>query len=82
MSFKSSHYKNQDSYRKVNNKYKSSYRLKTGAFKWRRKWTPEEINKVLEHNIPDTELSKELNRSVNAIQRKRWEYKYTSKLDF
>lgn len=75
MSFSSSKYVDYEKYRKAREKHKSKYRLKTGAFKWKRRWSDNEVRRVLEHNIPDRELSKEIEHSVTAIQKKRWEMK-------
>ena len=38
-------------------------------------WNVKDIRMVLEHNIPDSELSKVLGRSVQAIQHVRLKYK-------
>ncbi len=37
----------------------------------KRRWTPEEVAQVMEHSIPDSELSKKIKRSVKSIQEKR-----------
>ncbi|MCD8085504.1 MAG: hypothetical protein LUF28_04130 [Clostridiales bacterium] len=36
-----------------------------------RPWTPEESQLVLEHSIPDSELSQKIQRSLKSIQGKR-----------
>lgn len=41
------------------------------AFMPRKKWTTEEELMVLEHKIPDSELSELINHSVGSIQTKR-----------
>lgn len=48
------------------------YHEKTGCGQYpRRRWTVEEEHRVLDHTISDRELSKEIHRSLNAIQMKR-----------
>lgn len=72
MSFKTSMYTDREKFREVTKKYKRRYRARTGANRYGRKnWTKEEDIKVLEHNISDRELSKEILRSVGAIQHRR-----------
>lgn len=38
----------------------------------RQRWSDDEINMVLRHEVSDTELSKMIGRSVRAIQIMRW----------
>lgn len=76
MSFKTSLYKNREKFREVTKKYKRRYRARTGANRYGRKsWTIEDDRRVLEHNISDRELSKEILRSVGAIQHRRYRLK-------
>ena len=39
------------------------------------RWNEDMIKLIIEHNFTDTELSEILGKSVNAIQKKRWEVK-------
>lgn len=41
------------------------------------KWTEDEISAAIEHEIPDSELSKQIGRSVAAIQMVRYKYNKT-----
>ncbi len=47
------------------------YYGKTACLYPMRRWTPEEVARVMEHSIPDSELSQELQRSLKSIQEKR-----------
>lgn len=38
-------------------------------------WTSREIEEVLAHDIPDRELARKLNRTIQSIQMKRWRLK-------
>ena len=65
-------YKDRDVGRQKLNEYKSRYRLSHGANEYkRRKWTKEEDELIIAHNISDTEISKQINRSVGSIQTHR-----------
>jgi len=66
-------YKNMDKYRKTKKEQSTRYRLRTGAFLYpRRPWEEWEDELVLEHSYKDTELAVKLERSVQAIQNRRW----------
>ncbi|MCD7784003.1 MAG: hypothetical protein LUH18_00200 [Oscillospiraceae bacterium] len=47
------------------------YYGKTANLYPKRAWTEEEIKLVLEHSIPDSELSAKIERSLKSIQEKR-----------
>ncbi|MCD8119076.1 MAG: hypothetical protein LUE29_06310 [Lachnospiraceae bacterium] len=47
------------------------YYAKTANIYPARPWTEEEIQMVMEHSIPDSELSEKLGRSMKSIQEKR-----------
>ncbi|MCD8007013.1 MAG: hypothetical protein LUF29_08655 [Oscillospiraceae bacterium] len=47
------------------------YYAKTANLYSRRAWTEEETQLVMEHSIPDSELSVKLGRSLKGIQEKR-----------
>ncbi|MCD8107016.1 MAG: hypothetical protein LUE20_03505 [Oscillospiraceae bacterium] len=47
------------------------YYAKTSCLYPRHPWTAEETARVMEHSIPDSELSAEIHRSVKSIQQKR-----------
>lgn len=53
--------------------YNKKYYGRTANKYERRFWKEPEIEAVLERKYTDTELSEMLQRSVGAIQRKRWE---------
>lgn len=82
MSFKTSGYKrdnpvNREHFRIIKRGANKRYYAKTALYK-PRNWTSEECDMVLEHSMPDTELSKKIKRSVRAIQvmRSRLKKKY------
>lgn len=75
MSFSSTKYKDRNKYIEAREKYKSKYRMKTGAFKWWSRFNDNEVRMIMEHSISDRELSEKIKHSVSSIQRKRWEMK-------
>ncbi len=50
---------------------KKRYYGKTANKYPKRAWTDEEIRLVMEHSIPDSELSQKIGRSLKGIQEKR-----------
>ncbi|MCD8006000.1 MAG: hypothetical protein LUF29_03355 [Oscillospiraceae bacterium] len=50
---------------------RKKYYSKTSYLYNRHAWTEEEIKMVMEHTIPDSELSEKIGRSIKAIQEKR-----------
>ena len=67
-----SSYKDVEKYKKIVKEQKSRYYAKTqNAKNSRERWSPEEIELILKHEISDTELSERLGRSVGAIQAMR-----------
>ena len=72
MSFKSLRYKDVEKYRINNLLAKQRYRDRTGSGKYaRRLYSKEEDERILAHDITDRELSKQIKRSVEAIQIRR-----------
>ena len=72
MSFKTSRIKDKGHFREIDNRWKKGYRRRTGSGLYEpRRWSKEEIERVIKHEISDRELSKEIGRSVLAIQIKR-----------
>ena len=64
-------------YRAYRNRWKARYRAKHGQGLYPpRPWTQEEKQMVMEHSIPDTELSPMIERSISAIQGMRHKIKY------
>ncbi|MCD8006719.1 MAG: hypothetical protein LUF29_07100 [Oscillospiraceae bacterium] len=47
------------------------YYAKTASLYPRHAWTEEETKLVLEHKMPDSELSEKIGRSLKSIQEKR-----------
>ncbi len=47
------------------------YYAKTAGLYPRHPWTPEETAMVMEHSMPDSELSEKIGRSVKYIQQQR-----------
>ena len=65
-------YKDINKYKKTKNKQQKRYYDKTvNAKRSRMKWTVEEEKLVLEHKIPDRELSQKIQRSQKAISVRR-----------
>lgn len=66
-------YPDEDRRREIRNAQRSRYYRKSqGGENSRQPYTLEEIDMILAHEIPDTEIAKKLGRSVQAIQGKRW----------
>lgn len=63
--------KKTEKYRKQRREEKKRYYARTAHLYPRRPWTPEEEKMVLEHRIPDRELSEKIQRSMKGIQEKR-----------
>lgn len=73
MSLRCTCYKDKDRFRQKREEWKTGYRKRTGAFLYpARDYSIYEDMAILEHSIPDRELSKKIERSVNAIQKRRW----------
>ena len=68
MSLKSNGYRNPEAYRIVRERAKRKYRMRTNSGMWYTAWTEEAYVRVMEHNIPDRELSEEIEHSVGSIQ--------------
>lgn len=67
---------NAETARKYRNRMrKRNYQQTAYAPNHRQKWSISEIKMVLEHKIPDRELSAKIGRSVGAIQSTRAKYK-------
>lgn len=64
------HYADMEKYAEYKRRMQRSYRQRTGMYE-RRRWTIGEIEKVMAHNKTDRELSKEIKRSIGAIQKMR-----------
>ncbi len=64
-------YANLDLARKTRREQKNRYYGKTAFLYERRVWLPYEDQMVLDHTMPDTELSFRIQRSVTAIQVRR-----------
>ena len=71
-------YKDQDKYRKTTRMQKERYRLRTGSYLYpRRLWEDWEDELILKRDNADIDLSVVLERSVQAIQVRRWRLKRT-----
>lgn len=65
-------YKDLDKWRAAKNRQRAKYYHKTqNAPNSKSRYTDEEIEMILNHSIPDIELSRKIGRSVQAIQQKR-----------
>lgn len=68
-------------FKKTRNIQKERYRYKNGCGKYEsRLWTESEDELILDHSIPDSELSKIIFRSVGAIQSRRSKLKRNKKI--
>lgn len=62
-------YKDQEKFRVYRNGYKRRYNSKRNFSDGKkRRWTEEEIEVVLAHEMTDTEIARMLGRSVSAVQ--------------
>ncbi len=52
-------------------KLRYNKRARKLAFNTHSRWSQEDINRVLDHSVPDRVLAKELGRSIQAVQAKR-----------
>ena len=65
-------YKDINTGRQKRNEYQTKYRMSHGANEYKRRaWTKEDDELIIAHSISDPELSKQINRSVGAIQARR-----------
>jgi hypothetical protein len=65
-------YKDMEKYNKTKREQLSRYRERTGSFQYEKRiWTDHEDNLVMRHNIPDSELSIKIERSVSSISARR-----------
>lgn len=77
LTLRKSKYKDLNKWRQTKRLQKQRYRERLGNNKYpRRNWTKEEDLIVLQHNIPDRELSKKLKRSISSIQSRRLALKH------
>jgi len=61
-----------EKYHDIAKRWKKGYRKRTGSDRYiPREWSPEDDKLILEHKIPDRELSEQIQRSVTAIQVRR-----------
>jgi hypothetical protein len=65
-------YADMELHRQTCNRQNRRYYHKTTFLYDRRKWDEDEDRMILEHSITDSELSAIIQRSVGAIQRRRW----------
>lgn len=79
MALRKKDYADMEKYRKTRNAQRKRYYSKTQGIYPRHKWTDEDDQMVLKHNITDTELSAKLKCSVSAIQTRRWQLTKKSK---
>lgn len=71
-------YRNMEKYRKACRRQNQRYYAKTSNLYPARAWNAEEDAMVLNHTMPDSELSEKLERSVRAIQHRRHRLKYNT----
>ena len=79
MVLRASSYKDKDKLRKTRNAQNKRYFSKTAIYKPRR-WTEIEDVIVIEHKNTDMEISKQIERSVKAIQVRRVKLKKIEEL--
>lgn len=72
MALRKSQYKDMKKYKATRKRQLRRWRKRTGSGKYPpRPWTPAEEAAVMEKSMPDRELSKQIKRSVLAIQKRR-----------
>lgn len=71
-------YRDMEKFKKTRNAQKQRYYNQTAIYKPSR-WTCEQDTMVLEHTIPDSELSSIIKHSVRAIQHRRCRLKKAKK---
>ena len=65
-------YADPEKFRAYRNRYKNRYNRKRNfSDGGKRPWTDEETKIVMEHKITDTEIAKQLRRSLLAVQARR-----------
>lgn len=69
-------YRDKDKCRETCRRQKQRYYGRTSFLYPARLWTYEEDEMVTAHEITDSELSAKIERSVRAIQRRRWQLKH------
>lgn len=69
-------YRDMEKFRKTCNRKNRRYYGKTSNICPRKEWTNKEDSMVLDHKISDSELSKNLERSVRAIKIRLHRLKY------
>lgn len=69
-------YRDKDKCRETCRRQKQRYYGRTSFLYPARLWTHEEDEMVTAHEITDSELSAKIERSVRAIQRRRWQLKH------
>ncbi len=65
-------YRDLKRHRETCRKQHKRYYGKTAFLYEGREWTSAEDDMVVAHTVPDTVLSEQIQRSVGAIQRRRW----------
>lgn len=70
-SLRTTKYADTNKFRKSRDKSRRKYYERTSGIYESRLWTTEEEERVLKHDIPDSELSKQIERSLWAIQKRR-----------
>lgn len=55
---------------------RKNYLIKGGAFKYHNRFTSKDDDMILEHSIPDIELSKIIRHSISSIYRRRYLLKH------
>ncbi len=70
-------YKNMERYYETKRKHRKKYYSKSAnAQNSNKRLTEQEIQMILEHKIPDSELSEQIGRSLKAIQNARMRYRH------
>lgn len=70
MAIRKERYADMEKFNKTRKNQRKRYYQKTQMYKGR-PWSQDEERLVLEHKIPDSELSRKIKRSVGAIQTRR-----------
>lgn len=65
--------------REAKRRQHKTYYAKTAFIYASRPWLPSEDEQVIAHSIPDSELCEKIQRSLKAIQNRRWRLKKQSR---
>lgn len=79
MPLRKENYRDMQRYHETRRRQMARWRQRGGSGQYpRRPWTRDELQLIIAHQMPDRELSRQIQRSVVAIQTKRFHLKNDS----